>query len=222
MLNLLLVDNDIDNIKFLINTLGDLFYKKVYISKICLSFDDTTEIKDYSLFDILIINENNIDAKDIYTLLENTKECRNTIIMISDEQHIHINSNFYLTNNVYGVINILNNLYNKEDIRTKNLEKILNIFEFNKSNIGYKYIIDLLNLCIDEKCTHIPTLNKIYDKIAYKYNLSSSKNIGWNIEKSINNMKTMTDYRIINKYFGFPPSPKIFLEIILDMYNNTN
>lgn len=220
MLKLLLIENDLKNIHILINILGDVFYNKIVVSKLCMNSIEVAEIENMNSYDILIINDNNVGSLNIHELLKDIDKDRTDVIIISDEQHISKNITVHVTNNMYGAINILNNLYTKLNIQNKHIEKFLNIFEFNKSSHGYKYIIDLLDICIDEKYSYVPALNKLYDKIALKYENATSKNIGWNIEKTLNKMKLMTESKIIDKYFGFPPSPKIFLEAILDMYNN--
>ncbi len=221
MFKLLLAENNLSNIHLLINILGDVFHNNIVLAKLCLSNLELYKIDNYSAFDILLINDNNIESINVYDLIRDTREKLN-VIMISDENHISNHKNFHVTKTVTGAINILNNLYVNINMKHKNLGKILDIFSFNKSSIGYKYIIDLLDICIDENYTHIPTLNQLYSKIAFKYGMPTPESVGWNIEKTIRNMKMMTKSEIIDKYFGYSPSPKIFFEIILNMYNNLN
>lgn len=221
MLKLLYIENEIENIPVLVDSLNNELYNKVILNKLIIKEKDILYNLKNCNYNILLINEKLLNTKKIKKILEKNNIVKNNIqiVILSNKELYNIGLNVYFSKNIKSAINLISNLYSKEISVNYEIEKFLNIFQFNKSNIGYTYIINFLNICIAENYSFIPTLNELYDKIALSYNLKTSRHIGWNIEKSINNMRKITSKQVLSKYFGdILPSPKLFLEVILKMY----
>lgn len=109
------------------------------------------------------------------------------------------------------------NIENEKDIK---ILRLLNKFNFNKANMGYAYIIDCLNFCIEKEYTYIGQTKELYKSIAEQYKEESYTKISWNISKCIQVMNKLTDKNILKKYFPYDdtPSPKTFLNEILHRY----
>ena len=219
MLKLLLIDHNIFEIESLINFLNDKLHNKINVSKLYISNKLIINLNSLEDYDIIIINQETISLKELNRLTSMINPKYMVTIIISDECYNTENNNSYVVNSMDNAIILLKNLYDNVNPINYEIEEILNNFKFNKSSSGYTYIIDLISICVRKKFIHIPKLNILYNQIAKKYNLTTSKNIGWNIEKTINNMKIQTDNSIIYQYFKFPPSPKVFLDMVLNIYN---
>ena len=98
------------------------------------------------------------------------------------------------------------------------ITRLLDQFDFNKTNIGYHYIVECLNYCIDSKLKQIPKLKKMYEIVSD--DIYSPNQINWNVRKAINSMNRLTDENTIKKYFAYNilPTPKEFLNRMLDIY----
>lgn len=123
----------------------------------------------------------------------------------------------------------------KEDFRrlientdTWNDEKIMQMineelekFNFNKSSIGYKYLIQ----CIIEVYKNQKRLNNIEKDllpcVAEKLNVKDSKTIKWTLRKMIISMVRYTDTKTIQQYFPYTKNPttKMFLTMINEHIN---
>lgn len=107
--------------------------------------------------------------------------------------------------------------------QSNKLTTLLNNFYFNKSSLGYIYLSDCLNFCINKKINYVSKIREIYKNIEIKNNNEVSlSQIEWNISKSIRTMKNLTSKEILNKYFPYnpSPSPKEFINGILYIYYN--
>ena len=98
------------------------------------------------------------------------------------------------------------------------ITRLLDQFDFNKTNIGYHYIVECLIYCIDSKLKQIPKLKKMYEIVSD--DIYSPNQINWNVRKAINSMNRLTDENTIKKYFAYNilPTPKEFLNRMLDIY----
>ena len=124
---------------------------------------------------------------------------------------------------IENLIEILKKISNNsiKNESKKRIISLLNNFNFNKSSVGYTYLIDILNFCIENEIKYINNLKNIYQKLELKYNKNLSyKKIEWNIEKSIRTMNNYTDPLILNKYFYYTnfPSSKVFINGLLYIY----
>lgn len=238
MLKVLIVDDNYEYLEYLFNELGDNISNKLKIVKICNDGEKAlnyimTEKIDIILLDLNIPKINGIE------ILEKIKanEIKTDVIVITGEPSFlieMINKNlpvrksllkpFDISNLTDILEEIVKERLENPKIKIEKLDSILNNFCFNKSNLGYSYILDCLNICIEQNYTFIPKMNILYQNILSnkKYNKISTSIINWNISKSIQSMNKLTDPKILEKYFPYnaTPSPKIFLNEILKCYYN--
>ena len=232
MINILIIDDNYKFVETLFNELQEDTIQKYNIVKICT---DTTNIIDYILkdiVDVILLNLNmpNIDGFQILDIINKNNIKSKVIVMSGDTNCIlrlikekyteTIFKLFIKPFNVEDLKNDLNMIYYEINAikKGKNIENILNIFNFNKTSIGYEYILQSLNICIKYKYKRIPNMQFLCDKISKENHFGSSNNIKWNIYKAIDNMQKNTEKDIINKYFQFSPSAKNFLNKILAIY----
>ena len=236
MLKVLIVDDEYDYLEILFNKLNDIIVDNIKIVKICndgekaLQYIMNTSI-DLVLLDLNIpkingleilekIKSNNIDIKVIVI----SGESEFVVKLLSrklDVEKILIKP-FLIEDLVEAINKIIFKLNNdriEKDI-TFRISEILKLFEFNQTNIGYRYIMDFLIIFIIKNYKYIKCTKDLYKEIAKKYNGISQECIGWNISKCIHVMNKMTEKKILKKYFPYDssPSPKIFLNEILRMY----
>ena len=71
-----------------------------------------------------------------------------------------------------------------------------------------------------KKYRNVYKIKDLYKEVSLNNNTISELNMSWNISKSIQTMSKLTDNRILEKYFHSNPlpTPKIFINQILDMY----
>lgn len=89
---------------------------------------------------------------------------------------------------------------NKTDIR-KRIEKELEMFQFNKNSIGYKYLIE----CLIYTCQNSNLLDNmessLFPLVAKKFKNKKGSNIKWAIQKTIKSMIRYTPKDKIEKTF---------------------
>ena len=224
MLNILIIDDDIQFIEAVFNELNIKLYDKCRITKICTNGAKALNYILENTFDVIIVNVNLINL-DIFNLINEINKKDNTTKLIAiyesikykiDDINKIVYKHFYKPFDLSNLSNCLLNLTNNYTLNK--VENLLDTFNFNKSNIGYHYILDCLNYCVEKNYKNIQNMKELYKKIANINNITNSDSIGWNIEKSINIMNKNTDRNIILKHFNFYPSPKLFLNTILLEY----
>lgn len=232
MLNILLIDNDLVSINKVFNVMTGVTGFECKIGYICKTENEIEFCIQDTKYDVIILNLN-MTKSNPYFFLNKLKE-KNilqktiTISNISKKDLTRLTNNYQEIFNNFSFPLDLNSVHKSikkmyinikkgKKIR-KNITNILNIFNFNKSSLGYSYIIDCLNICISKGYKRLPKMNTICNEIAKQNNLTSSKTIDWNIQKAIKNMRIYTDSSVLNKYFSFEPSTKIFLNEILSIY----
>lgn len=104
----------------------------------------------------------------------------------------------------------------KEIINNKDIEddiiKELNSFYFNKSSHGYLYIIDCIEVCIENKKIIVPFEKNLYIKVAEKNHIKSALKVKWSIDKAISSMNKYTNPSTINEFFpNSKPTSKMFI-----------
>ena len=105
-------------------------------------------------------------------------------------------------------------------MQNRRVTKIINYFCFNKSNLGYSYILQCINYCVSNNIHCINRVNDIYKSIAYKENIDNPKQIKWNVDKAIKVMYRLTETDKLEKVFPYGEciTPKLFFNEILDIY----
>lgn len=111
---------------------------------------------------------------------------------------------------------------NEEKIR-KFIFNELSKFKFKKYTKGFKYLNEVIYICIID-IDAIDNLNKnVFPKISNKYHEKSYLNVKWCIEGIINTMYNNTEMDIVSKYFNLEdnvkPSLKLITYTIVCKYN---
>lgn len=234
MLKVLLVDDNYDYLESLFNNLGDNLNNKIKIVKICNDGEKALKYITNQELDIVLLDLN-IPKINGIEILEKIKEnnIKTEVIVITGETKFLIeviNKNLPVRKillkpfKIDNLIEILDKIIDEQLGNPKeNIEKLISIldnFNINKSTLGFKYILECLKICIEQKYTFIPHMKTLYNQISDK-NTSESV-INWNISKTIQSMNKLTDRSILEKFFPYnvSPSPKIFLNKILAIYYN--
>lgn len=237
MLNILLIDNDLNTIINTFDIFSNFSTLDYKIKNICQYEEElVTYVKDFA-YDLIIINLN-MNKINPYMLLNTLKErnlLHKTIAFseLSQSETLHLMYQYYKVFNVFSLPIDLNRLkksiekicINAKDKNEKTeITEILELFRFNKTSEGYKYIIDCLNICIRNDYKKLPKLSIIFEEIIKERNLDleTASHVEWNIQKSVQTMRQYTSPFIMDKYFPFLPSPKLFLNTILAMYYEQN
>lgn len=96
----------------------------------------------------------------------------------------------------------------------------LHKFEINVTTLGYKYIVDAIELSLANENLLRDMKHRLYQSISKRHNDVSIINIKWTIEKTIRSIMRYTSFDIIKSYFhvesGEHVTPKIFISYILD------
>ena len=193
---------------------GDLISVTNYIKSNELDMliinNDYNEYEKYKIIDYLKKYRPKVKIALIYNSAKEVVELYNKGIFVNRVINKKISSNELERN----IVEIYENSENGDIIISRLLDK----FEFNRSSIGYHYIVESLNYCVNAKIKQTPKINKMYEILAdEKYNANQ---INWNIRKALNSMNRLTEKEVMKKYFAFNyyPTPKEFLNRILDIY----
>ncbi len=99
----------------------------------------------------------------------------------------------------------------KEELRT---------FQINVATLGYKYIVDAIELVLVNENLLRDMKHRLYQSISKRHDNVSIINIKWTIEKTIRSTIRYTNFNVIKEYFhvesGEHVTPKIFISYILD------
>ncbi|MDO4283654.1 MAG: response regulator [Clostridia bacterium] len=234
MLKVLIVDDNYEYLEALFNSLNEQINKELKIVKIC---NDGEKALNYIMNDTIdiILLDLNLPKVNGIEVLETMKKnnIHSKIIIMSGEadfvvdlirRKLNVYQTFIKPFKIEDLINTLNNivLESLEDNNCKKISNILEKFNFNKNSMGYIYIQECLNFCVENNYKFIPQIKVLYKKISEKYDNIPYSNIAWDISKSIQIMNKTTNTLIFNKYFPYStyPSPKTFLNGILNIYYN--
>lgn len=232
MNNILIVDDNYEFSIFLFNTLKSLY--KFQIIHIANNGEEALNYIIENKVDLLLLDLNlpKLSGLELLKKLKEYEKFPKTIIISGEndyiieliKQNIEVDSYFIKPFSTDVLVNKINTLAKDFEKNYTSLNitifSILNKFCFNKSSIGYSYIVDCISICVEENLTCLPPNNLLYSKVAQKYNISAINSIGWNITKCIQSMLRLTDTDIIRKYFKYNPKPstRAFLSQILNEF----
>ena len=225
MINLIILINNVENIKQFIN---NLIFKISNLNSIFIAHNITEFQNLIKKFrpDLIII------SKFYYSALSNPN-----ILNYHSFQIFFYNSKIYLQNSNNDICllcsindtNLLNTIQefinNKTENELKNkIISILNEFNFNFKLIGTNYLIDAILYSYINKDSYIfENLEKnVYSHICFKNN-TNPKNIKWAIVRAINNMYLNSENNNIKKiseYFYLDIYEKPTAKIIITMIIN--
>ena len=230
---LLIVD---DNLKFA-NNLSVHIYKSInnLINVVRIANNGKSAIEiikdvkpDIVLLDLQMPKLNGLEV------INQTKNLNMTIMVISGELSMINKIRLGNSKNIRKVyikpfpINVLiNDLkyicneYNQIDIREK-IEKQLDMFEFNKSSIGYRYLIECLIYTYQNPKFLDNMENDLFPLVAKKFQRKKGQNIKWSIQKTMKAMIRYTPTNKIKKVFPNTqmPTVKFFMRTINNFIKN--
>ena len=232
MLKVLIVDDNYEYMQNLFNIINENIDNNIKIVKICGDGKTALEYILNTNLDIILLDLNipNINGIEILKVLKE-KNLEKNVIVITGESEMLLN----LIKNNLSVKQIFIKPFNYQDLmhtfesiindslnneKRSKILKILNVFNFNKSNIGYKYIEKCITYCVEKNYKSIYKIKDLYKEISLNDNYINELNISWNISKSIQTMNRFTDNKTLQKYFpcNTSPTPKVFINQILNMY----
>ena len=112
-------------------------------------------------------------------------------------------------------------LINTNEINKKrrNIENVLSEFSFNKSSIGYEYLVEAIIMVVQDSSLLSNIEKLVYTKIAKKFNIDNSKKVKWSILKLLKSMIRYSKKEIVKRYFPYTlnPTPKIFIKEVSDI-----
>lgn len=124
-----------------------------------------------------------------------------------------------IVNELNLVLKQINNEIEENNIYLK-IKKEIELFNFNTSNFGTKYLIDATLQAY--KKNNFSLTHDIYPILAHKYNVTQKK-IKWNLEKNIKSMQRYTENKIISDYFHIEKKENLTVKnVITKIIENIN
>lgn len=226
MLNLLVVEDDIEQTKQIVNYIcQNTNYIKLY--GITSSGNEALEVIRNEKVDIIILDLKLEDSSGVEIIKELEKEknekYKQSIIITSGENTLvrkichssYVFNYFMKPLNFSKVLESLNIVIDeskyKEKIR-KVIEKELKILNFNFTYEGTRYLVDCIyRIYLLEKSNKEISANNIYQIIANHYNKTANTIYG-DIKQAINAMYYDCEEKILKEYFRYNfvmrPKPK--------------
>ena len=169
-------------------------------------------------------------------IIDKIKSKNNSIIIISGEISMINNVKIHSSHNIKKIyikpfvfkdlvdsLKYICNTLDDEEVSVR-IERLLSSFDFNKSSLGYLYLMECLVLAYHDSTLLLNVENKLFPLVAQNFGIRKIVNIKWTIQKTINSMLRYTDNNKIQKYFPYnkKPSLKLFLQTILDLVKRNN
>lgn len=229
MLNCLIVSSDLRSVQYIINNIL-MNNSKVRLYNIASSI--------YKAINVLKINSNNIDIiiLDIKTnkvtkflyLLENLNKKQyidSVIILTANNSKLYFNNckHKYLQLNKSNSEIIINSIDNLVKNKTnKNISKnivinYLNQLGYNFSNLGTKYLLEILLMLLNGNIAKSPKLKTLYSMIAKKYN-TNSHNIKCVITLATKNMNKNCKLKIKKSFLPYIDSNYIYTKTVIKYF----
>ena len=84
---------------------------------------------------------------------------------------------------------------------TEQIERQLDIFNFNKNSIGYKYLVECL-MCIYYNPNFLVNMeSNLFPEVMRRFQIKNVKNIKWAMQKTVKSMLRFTPTKQIEKFF---------------------
>lgn len=244
---ILIIDS---NLKFITSLYNCIEYEKISFNIVCLNLKWEEILSYINLLNpyVIFLNMESIMNNETYVLEElsnlnikiflilneitlinkvNLIELKNICkVYIQPLNLAEIRKDFlYLSiqDNKTKISNLISN-NNSERLESLVIQQ-LTVFNFNKSSIGYKYlVISILEILKDTK--KLENIEQhLFPNIAQKLKITNPMQIKWSLQKTIDSMVRYTENSTLHKYFPYTNKPtiKTFLStinrIMLDNYN---
>lgn len=233
MLNLLIIDEDINNSRYLLNYISENSYQ-VRVHSIASNLAEGIKLLNTGLIDITLINVDD-DITSIVNKLHTISDFyfekyRKSIIIFSKNVN-----NIYPDSYIYEYISSekdISIIYSKINEIAKNkiaqlnnsfllskINKELEYIGYNLSYNGTKYLSECIALIYNNYDSSENLSRNIYPIIAKKYH-KTVNNVKCNIMSATNSMFCECDENRLKKYFNFytvsRPKPKLVIYTVLN------
>lgn len=95
------------------------------------------------------------------------------------------------------------------------IDKELQVFNFNKASVGYRYLIECIVEVYRNQDKIINIEKYLFPSIAKKLNVKKPQTVKWSLIKSLDSMVRYTDTEIILKYFPYTQNPTTKMFIVM-------
>jgi FixJ family two-component response regulator len=207
--------------------------KRICISSFAINPKEMmTTVYELKEGDILIVDLE-LSQIDVFEVIDELKQQANTmpfIIAISGD--VDLFKKLKKIPNVYAKIKkpcafstIINIIEEITDISggkcyEELVKEELQTFEVNVTTLGYKYIVDAIELSLANENLLRDMKHRLYGSISKRHDDVSIINIKWTIEKTIRSIMRYTSFDVVKSYFrvesGEKVTPKIFISEILE------
>lgn len=144
-------------------------------------------------------------------LLEELKEYNNYVYRVLEKP--------FTMNRLIDDINEIISQIKIDDLEIK-VRNELSLFNFNKSAMGYIYLIECIKLAVSNGELLKDIKNNLYYEVSKQYSNNNVLKIKWSIEKCIDGLYKNTNINILNNYFYIGVhqklTPKIFITTVVN------
>lgn len=208
MLNVLIVCNNLNFVKYIINNISN-----INIHKIETSIDEALFTLKSEQIDLILINSS---KDDILTLLntleiEHNDKYLNSIIAVSEDiQCFNNNPYIYSSNSLNDKVSLLEIIrsylfsFSNDDIVRAQIINELQYLGYNTSYVGTRYISDIIYLMHNDYPVHNYNIKKNIYPILYKKYHKSYSNIKSNMSKATEIMYYECDENRLKDYLNLP------------------
>lgn len=206
--------------------------KRICISSFAINPKEMmTTVYELKEGDILIVDLE-MSQIDVFEVIDELKQQEATPFIIAISANVDLFKKLKRMPNVYAKIKkpcaistIVNIIEEITDISggkcyEELIKEELNKFEVNTVTLGYKYIVDAIELSLANENLLRDMKHRLYGSISKRHDDVSIINIKWTIEKTIRTIVWNTSFSVIKSYFyvesGERVTPKIFISCIVD------
>ena len=232
MLKIQIFGKDFNYINDIFNEINIKINPKAEEVRISSEEEDSINYLKKYMIDIFLLDLDDIDTKSS-TLIKFMKSGNNftRFIVISRDQKnalelvnegLKIYYSFNKEQELDKLITVIDNLADTLNDKKAKITSFLEIFCFNKSSAGYKFLFETIHYCLNNGYSRIENIKDLYDEIHSYYNEIEYRKAYWNIDKILSTIGQTTDERIRNKYFSYSngyPTVKVFLNTAIQELN---
>lgn len=206
--------------------------KRICISSFAINPKEMmTTVYELKEGDILIVDLE-MSQMDVFEVLDELKQQEVMPFIIAISANVDLFKKLKRIPNVYAKIKkpcaistIINIIEEITDISggkcyEELVKEELQTFDVNVTTLGYKYIVDAIELSLANENLLRDMKRRLYVSISKRHDDVSIINIKWTIEKTIGSIIRYTNFDVVKSYFhvesGEKVTPKIFISAILD------
>lgn len=206
--------------------------KRICISSFAINPKEMmTTVYELKEGDILIVDLE-MSQIDVFEVIDELKQQEATPFIIAISANVDLFKKLKRMPNVYAkikkpcaistIINIIEEIIDISGGKCYEelVKEELQTFEVNVTTLGYKYIVDAIELSLANENLLRDMKRRLYVSISKRHDDVSIINIKWTIEKTIRSIMRYTSFDVVKSYFhvesGEKVTPKIFISAILE------